>query len=43
MIGVCLDAICLPEYAANESVLIRFSSGLYLTTVTYLLEFEVSR
>ena len=43
MIVVCLDAICLPEYAVNESVLVRFLSGLYLATVTILLVFEVSR
>ena len=43
MIFVCLDAISLPEYAVKESVLVRFSTGLYLTAVTILLEFEVSR
>ena len=43
MIVVGLDAISLPEYAVNKSVSVRLSSGLYLTTVTILLEFEVSR
>ena len=43
MIVVCLNAISLPEYAVNESVLVRFSSGLYPTTLIILLEFEVSR
>ena len=43
MIVLYLDAISLPEYAGNESVLVSFSSGLYLTIVTILLEFEVSR